>query len=102
MHHVAALYSRAAADYARVGAPLFGHAGQRLVELAEVSAGQRVLDVAASGTKRCSASTGCSSENVHRPIADRQPCWGELRAHPSDAFAPKSLQVVSCHGLGSD
>jgi ubiquinone/menaquinone biosynthesis C-methylase UbiE len=46
-HDVAALYTRAAADYGRVGAPLFGHAGRRLVELANVRAGQRVLDVAA-------------------------------------------------------
>jgi len=102
MHHVAAPYSRAAVDYGRVGTPLFAPAGQRLVELADVSAGQCVVDVAASGTRRCSASTGCSGENVHRPIADRQLCWGELRAHPSDAFAAKSLQLVSCHGLGSD
>jgi ubiquinone/menaquinone biosynthesis C-methylase UbiE len=42
-----ALYSRAAAaGYGRIGAPLFEVAGRRLVELAGVKPGQRVLDIA--------------------------------------------------------
>jgi SAM-dependent methyltransferase len=43
---VAGLYTRAAASYGEVGPRLFQHVGRRLVELAGVSAGARVLDVA--------------------------------------------------------
>jgi SAM-dependent methyltransferase len=43
---VAALYTRVAADYGAGGPPFFAHAGRRLVDLAAVSPGERVLDVA--------------------------------------------------------
>jgi len=43
---VAALYSRVAANYGQDGPPYFTHAGRRLVELAGVGPGDRVLDVA--------------------------------------------------------
>jgi ubiquinone/menaquinone biosynthesis C-methylase UbiE len=43
---LAALYSSVASRYAELGPPLFAHAGQRLVEIAGVSPGHRVLDVA--------------------------------------------------------
>jgi ubiquinone/menaquinone biosynthesis C-methylase UbiE len=43
---VAALYDRVAPDYADLGPPLFAHAGRRLVEIAAVAPGDRVLDVA--------------------------------------------------------
>jgi ubiquinone/menaquinone biosynthesis C-methylase UbiE len=45
-HQVAALYSRVAANYGHDGSPFFAHAGRRLVELAGVGPGDRVLDVA--------------------------------------------------------
>ena len=44
---LAELYTRAAPDYGEVGAPLFAVAGRRLVEVAGVRPGERVLDVAA-------------------------------------------------------
>jgi ubiquinone/menaquinone biosynthesis C-methylase UbiE len=44
---VAALYTRAAPSFGQIGAPMFPHAGRRLVELARIEPGQRVLDVAA-------------------------------------------------------
>lgn len=40
------LYSRVAPDYATKGPPLFAHAGRRLVALAGVNPGDRVLDLA--------------------------------------------------------
>lgn len=43
--YVAALYDRAAPSYDRVGPSFFQHAARRLVELAEVRPGARVLDV---------------------------------------------------------
>src|SRR5438132_4839489 len=43
----AALYSRAAATYGEAQGLPFAHAGRRLVELAGVGRGQRVLDVGA-------------------------------------------------------
>src|SRR5215204_624815 len=43
---VAALYSRVAANYGQDGPPFFAHAGRRLVELAGVGPGDRVMDVA--------------------------------------------------------
>ncbi len=43
---LAALYTRVAPGYGQ-GTPMFAHAGRRLVELAGVSAGQRLLDIGA-------------------------------------------------------
>jgi len=43
---VADLYTRTAAAYGQVGPPFFQHVGRRLVELAAVPSGTRVLDVA--------------------------------------------------------
>ncbi|MGK9165872.1 class I SAM-dependent methyltransferase [Inquilinus limosus] len=43
---VAALYTRVAPDYAELGPPLFAHAGRRLMEIAGVAPGDRVLDIA--------------------------------------------------------
>ena len=43
---IAALYSRVAADYDESGPPFFAHAGRRLVDLADVGPGDKVLDVA--------------------------------------------------------
>jgi O-methyltransferase / aklanonic acid methyltransferase len=43
---LAALYTRVAPDYAALGPPFFAHAGRRLVALAGVAPGHRVLDVA--------------------------------------------------------
>ena len=40
------VFVRGARDYDRVGTPIFGRLGRRLVELAGVHAGDRVLDVA--------------------------------------------------------
>ena len=42
----AGVFGRGARDYDRVGTPIFGRLGRRLVELAGVRAGDRVLDVA--------------------------------------------------------
>jgi O-methyltransferase / aklanonic acid methyltransferase len=42
----AGVFGRGARDYDRVGTPIFGRLGRRLVELAGVHAGDRVLDVA--------------------------------------------------------
>src|SRR5918999_1340360 len=42
----AGVFGRGARDYDRVGTPIFGRLGRRLVELAAVQAGDRVLDVA--------------------------------------------------------
>jgi ubiquinone/menaquinone biosynthesis C-methylase UbiE len=42
----AGVFGRGARDYDRVGTPVFGGLGRRLVELAGVQAGDRVLDVA--------------------------------------------------------
>jgi ubiquinone/menaquinone biosynthesis C-methylase UbiE len=42
----ASVFGRGARDYDRVGTPVFGRLGRRLVELAGVHAGGRVLDVA--------------------------------------------------------
>jgi ubiquinone/menaquinone biosynthesis C-methylase UbiE len=42
----AGVFGRGARDYDRVGTPIFGWLGRRLVELAGVQAGDRVLDVA--------------------------------------------------------
>jgi ubiquinone/menaquinone biosynthesis C-methylase UbiE len=42
----AGVFGRGARDYDRVGTPIFGGLGRRLVELAGVQAGDRVLDVA--------------------------------------------------------
>jgi ubiquinone/menaquinone biosynthesis C-methylase UbiE len=42
----AGVFGRGARDYDRVGTPIFGALGRRLVELAAVRAGDRVLDVA--------------------------------------------------------
>jgi ubiquinone/menaquinone biosynthesis C-methylase UbiE len=42
----ARVFGRGARDYDRVGTPIFGRFGRRLVELAGVHAGDRVLDVA--------------------------------------------------------
>jgi ubiquinone/menaquinone biosynthesis C-methylase UbiE len=42
----AGVFGRGARDYDRVGTPVFGTLGRRLVELAGVQAGDRVLDVA--------------------------------------------------------
>jgi ubiquinone/menaquinone biosynthesis C-methylase UbiE len=42
----AGVFGRGARDYDRVGTPIFGSLGRRLVELAGVHAGDRVLDVA--------------------------------------------------------
>lgn len=44
---IAALYNRVAAEYGRVGPPVFAHFGRRLVELASIAEGAQVLDVAA-------------------------------------------------------
>jgi len=44
---IAGAWGRAAATYGRVGPPFFTHFGQRLVEFAALSPGDRVLDVAA-------------------------------------------------------
>src|SRR2546428_13136728 len=43
---VADLYTRAAGSYGKIGPRLFQHVGRRLVEVAGVSPGSRVLDVA--------------------------------------------------------
>jgi ubiquinone/menaquinone biosynthesis C-methylase UbiE len=43
----AGVFGRGARDYDRVGTPIFGRLGRRLVELAAVQAGDHVLDVAA-------------------------------------------------------
>jgi SAM-dependent methyltransferase len=43
---VAALYTRVAADYGEGGPPFFAHAGRRLIDLAGVEPGDRLLDVA--------------------------------------------------------
>jgi ubiquinone/menaquinone biosynthesis C-methylase UbiE len=42
----ASVFGRGARDYDRVGTPIFGRLGHRLVEFAGVHAGDRVLDVA--------------------------------------------------------
>lgn len=42
----AGVFGRGAREYDRVGTPIFGRLGRRLVELAGVQAGDRVLDVA--------------------------------------------------------
>jgi ubiquinone/menaquinone biosynthesis C-methylase UbiE len=42
----AGVFGRGARDYDRVGTPVFGRLGRRLVELAAVQAGDQVLDVA--------------------------------------------------------
>lgn len=42
----AGVFGRGARDYDRVGTPIFGRLGRRLVELAAVQPGDRVLDVA--------------------------------------------------------
>ena len=42
----AGVFGRGARDYDRVGTPIFGRLGRRLVEIAGVGAGDRVLDVA--------------------------------------------------------
>jgi SAM-dependent methyltransferase len=42
----AGVFGRGARDYDRVGTPIFGRLGRRLVELAAVQAGDHVLDVA--------------------------------------------------------
>jgi len=46
---IISLYSRVAPIYGhgRVGPPVFSHFGRRLVELAEISSGSRVLDAGA-------------------------------------------------------
>jgi hypothetical protein len=44
-HRVAALYDAVAPTYGRVGPPMFSVVGRRLVELAVLRAGDRVLDV---------------------------------------------------------
>lgn len=44
---VSALYNRVAAEYGQIGPPVFDHFGRRLVELAGIEEGARVLDVAA-------------------------------------------------------
>jgi ubiquinone/menaquinone biosynthesis C-methylase UbiE len=44
---IAGVFSRSAATYDHVGPPFFAHFGRRLVELAQIPAGARVLDVAA-------------------------------------------------------
>jgi ubiquinone/menaquinone biosynthesis C-methylase UbiE len=43
---VAAIFDRAAATYDQVGPPFFAHFGRRLVELARLAPGERVLDIA--------------------------------------------------------
>jgi ubiquinone/menaquinone biosynthesis C-methylase UbiE len=43
---VAAIFDRAAAAYDQVGPPFFAHFGRRLVELARLAPGERVLDIA--------------------------------------------------------
>src|SRR5262245_28523694 len=43
---IADLYTRAAGAYGGIGPRLFQHVGRRLVEVADVSPGFRVLDVA--------------------------------------------------------
>jgi ubiquinone/menaquinone biosynthesis C-methylase UbiE len=43
---VAAIFDRAAATYDQVGPPFFAHFGRRLVELARLTPGERVLDIA--------------------------------------------------------
>jgi ubiquinone/menaquinone biosynthesis C-methylase UbiE len=43
---VAAIFDRAAATYDQVGPPFFTHFGHRLVELAHLAPGERVLDIA--------------------------------------------------------
>jgi hypothetical protein len=43
---VAAIFDRAAATYDLVGPPFFAHFGRRLVELARLAPGERVLDIA--------------------------------------------------------
>ena len=43
---VARLFGRAATTYDRIGPRFFSHFGRRLVEIAEISTGSRVLDVA--------------------------------------------------------
>ena len=44
---IAGLFSRAASEYDQVGPRFFAHFGRRLVEVAQVAAGESVLDVAA-------------------------------------------------------
>ena len=41
------VFSQAATTYDRIGPPIFSHFGQRLVDLAEIAPGVKVLDVAA-------------------------------------------------------
>ncbi len=43
---IAGVFNRAAATYDQIGPKIFDHFGQRLVEIADVSPGSRVLDVA--------------------------------------------------------
>jgi O-methyltransferase/aklanonic acid methyltransferase len=43
---VAAIFDRAAATYDQVGPSFFAHFGRRLVELARLAPGERVLDIA--------------------------------------------------------
>ncbi len=59
------LYNRTARDYGRVGPPFFQVAGRRLVELADVRRGLRVLDIA------------CGRGAVLIPAAERVGMSGE-------------------------
>lgn len=44
--NIAALYNRVASTYDRMGPPIFSHFGRRIVELAGISPGAQVLDIA--------------------------------------------------------
>lgn len=44
--HIGGIFSRAAATYDHVGPQFFSHFGRRLVDVAEIPAGSKVLDVA--------------------------------------------------------
>jgi O-methyltransferase/aklanonic acid methyltransferase len=44
--HIAGVFSRAASAYDRVGPQFFTHFGRRFVDLAEITPGARVLDIA--------------------------------------------------------
>ena len=54
----ASVFGRGARDYDRVGTPIFGRLGRRLVELAGVHAGDRVLGVATGRGAVLFAATG--------------------------------------------
>lgn len=105
---VASLYSRVAPTYGTIGVPIFQHAANRLVDLADVGPGAQVLDVGAGrgavlfrATERV-GSTGrvvgtdlaegmvreTTAEIARRGVGNAEMCWqdAEALALPDAAF----------------